>query len=86
MVNFQKGSIYDGIGDMFQDEGVNLNQGAESVLSYHLGYFALELAINHCKDREINNNFHALHTSMRHIKSKRRFKFNLKSLLSFGMR
>lgn len=41
LFNSVRQSVYDGL----TADGVNLNQGAESILSYHLGYFAVVSAI-----------------------------------------
>lgn len=71
MLDLKSGAVCDGIGKMFGDLGINLNQGAESTLSYHLGYYALEQAENLIRAKSINNHFHTPQNSSRYFKHKR---------------
>ena len=46
LYNPVKASVYDGLGKNLGTTGVSKNQGAESILSYHLAFFALTKAQN----------------------------------------
>lgn len=49
-----KASVYDGLGKNLGTVGISRNQGAESILSYHLAFFAIS-KIQHSNDQEDKN-------------------------------